>query len=294
MLRLDMDLALTAVDTQGDGEPFSATVTAAGREVVLTVSDPSLLPGQGRRALIELRPLAEGLARRGVSFRVDGPRGTILRFGDVKPSRLQRIVTGSARIRLGSIAAIAPLLSRGRRSAPSALVPPPPTLFPLVPTIARSVRRQVTTTHYIPGSGRPRLIFAVGSGAWDGSRPREFELLPDRTLIGSSAEADLQLDGLAPVHAEIRHERNDEYVLYPIEATGGGRADEPGRAAQGPRVLRTGARIELGAWRLAYYREEFADHGRPHGGRQGGEYAVQKPQPPRPYPSREPKPRTAK
>jgi hypothetical protein len=38
---------------------------------------------------------------------------------------------------------------------------------------------------------------------------------------------------------------------------------------------------------MAYYREEFADHGRPFGGRQGGEYAFQKQQPVRPYGSGE-------
>jgi hypothetical protein len=45
--------------------------------------------------------------------------------------------------------------------------------------------------------------------------------------------------------------------------------------------LRTGALITLGPWRLAFFREEFADHGRPFGGRMGGEFAVQRPQPAR-------------
>ena len=47
------------------------------------------------------------------------------------------------------------------------------------------------------------------------------------------------------------------------------------------RILRTGALIALGEWRLAFFREEFADHGRPYGGRVGGEFAVQRPQPER-------------
>ena len=34
----------------------------------------------------------------------------------------------------------------------------------------------------------------------------------------------------------------------------------------------------MGSWRLAYFREEFADHGRPFGGRSGGEFAYQRPQ----------------
>lgn len=283
MIRFDIDLTLSEHSDAAPGEPFEATIAAAGQEVIVTINDPSRLPRGGRRTLTQLGALAGGLSRRGVSLRIDGPTGTILALGDVKAGFLHRIITGSPHVRLGTLAAIAPLLRRRSGTLPT-FAPPPPTLFPLTPTLARNVRRRVTTTHYIPGSGRPRLIFAVGSGDWDGSRPREFDLLPDRTRIGSSPDADLRLDGLAPLHAEIRHERSDEYVLYPLEHTGGGSALEPGRIADVPRILRTGARIELGDWRLAYYREEFADHGRPHGGRQGGEFAIQKPQPPRPYP----------
>ena len=44
-------------------------------------------------------------------------------------------------------------------------------------------------------------------------------------------------------------------------------------------LLRTGARIELGPWTLLYAREEHADHGRPYGGRIGGELGHQRPQP---------------
>lgn len=288
MIRLDIDFTIEEDGGDEGGEPFRATVEAAGQEVVVTVNDSSRLPGGNRGTLKELVPLADGLARRGVSVRVQGPDGTILSFGAVKAAAVQRLVTGSPHIVLGGGAAMAAWAKRRRSSASRVVVPPPPTLFPLVPTVARIVHRTVTTTHYIPGSGRPRLIFAVGSGDWDGTRPREFDLLPERTLIGSGPAADLRLDGLAPIHAEIRHRRDDEYVLYPAEATGGGRALEPGGPAEGPRVLRTGARIELGPWRLAYYREEFADHGRPHGGRQGGELAIQKPQPPRSYPRRTP------
>lgn len=40
----------------------------------------------------------------------------------------------------------------------------------------------------------------------------------------------------------------------------------PGAAARDASVLRTGARIQMGKWCLAYFREEFADHGRPFGG----------------------------
>jgi hypothetical protein len=56
----------------------------------------------------------------------------------------------------------------------------------------------------------------------------------------------------------------------------------PGAASTGApvssRALHTGDRIELGRWTLSYYREEFADHGRPYSGRQGGELAYQREQ----------------
>ena len=48
------------------------------------------------------------------------------------------------------------------------------------------------------------------------------------------------------------------------------------------KALRTGNLLELGNVRFSFFREEFADHGRPFGGRQGGEFSHQREQPPRP------------
>lgn len=284
MVRLDIDLSFSEHEQGADADtpPFEGTITAAGTEVRIVVSDPSRLPGNGRRTLAELATVADALASRGISVKLEGPDGPILQLGDVKKSALQRVITGSRHIRLGSVGAVAPLLTRRNKGQVLTFPIPPETPFPLVPTINRTVRRRITTTHYTPGSGRPRLIFAVGDATWDGSRPREFDLLPTKTVIGSGEEADLRLPGLAPVHAEIRHEGDDEYVLYGFDVVGGGGAREqgPGRGGGG-RILRTGARIELGDWRLAYFRAEFADHGRPYGGRVGGELARQRKQPPR-------------
>lgn len=283
MLRLDIDLHIQQAEP-GDDTPTSFHVRAAGREVVVTLDDTKMLAGMSRHDLTQLAPLADGLASRGISVRVEVPKGTLVQFGDVKAGPVGRAFAGSPHIKLGSLTA---LLSDVRRhGAGSRLVPPPPTLFPLVPMVARHVRQRVTTTHYIPGSGRPRVIFSIGSGDWTGSRPREFDLLPDRTTIGSGPDADLRLEGLEPLHAEIRHNRDDEYVLYPFAPTGGGRPNLP-HSSENARILRTGSRIELGTWRLAYYREKFADHGRPFGGRLGGEYAFQRQQPVRPYGSGE-------
>ena len=46
-------------------------------------------------------------------------------------------------------------------------------------------------------------------------------------------------------------------------------------------ILRTGCGIDLGEWHLSFFREEYADHGRPYGGRIGGEFGHQRPQPSR-------------
>ena len=55
----------------------------------------------------------------------------------------------------------------------------------------------------------------------------------------------------------------------------------PGTAdSKGPQLLRTGARVQVGEHVLVYQREEFADHGRPYGGRVGGELGRQAPQGP--------------
>ena len=109
----------------------------------------------------------------------------------------------------------------------------------------------------------------MGGMAPEGSQPREFSLRETATTrIGSRAGADLQLDGLAEDHAEIRYERGDEYVLVDLGAPGGSRVNgQPVEQAE----LHTGDRIEVGDWTLSYYREEYADHGRPQGGRSGGE-----------------------
>ncbi len=282
MVRLDIDLAFSEEEAGRDAAlpPFEGTITAAGSEIRVKISDPSRLPGNGRRTLAELSTVADALAKRGISVCVEGPDGPILHLGEVKSSVLQRVVTGSPHIRLGSVAALAPLLTRRKDGKTVAFPVPPGTPLPLVPTVNRVVRRRITTTHYTPGSGRPRLIFAVGSANYTGMRPREFDLLPTKTIIGSGDEADLRLPGLAPIHAEIRHEGDDEYVLYGFDVVGGGGAAVEGRRGNG-RILRTGARIELGAWRLAYFRAEWADHGRPYGGRVGGELARQRKQPPR-------------
>jgi hypothetical protein len=273
-------------DSFGKEDALQGTVTADGTEIAVFTSNPEMFV-RGRALNLEpLRTLASELASRGLTVAITGPDGLIARLGDVQASVTQRLLTRSPHIVLGSRNALGPLLqarTRGQARRPVAIPLPPSTVFPLAPTFERRSRRRVTTTHYRSGSGRPRLIFVVGSENWNGQMPREFNLLPGITTIGSSNSADLQLPGLKPVHAEIRHDDNDEYRLFAIGAVAGSsRPVDDEHGMNNGLILRTGSRLEMGPWRMGYFREEFADHGRPFGGRVGGELAYQKPQPPRP------------
>ncbi|EPR75484.1 hypothetical protein ADILRU_2027 [Leifsonia rubra CMS 76R] len=295
--RLDIDLAFSLAqpisetpETPGspetsdaasvESEQMTGTITASGLDIEVNSSKPELFVQSGTTKLKDLRVIAAALAERGLTVSLSGPNGVIVRLGAVKASVTQRLLTGSAHIALGSRNAVMPLLRRrsSRTNAAPAMLLPPGTLWPPVPTFDRSIRRRITTTHYEFGAGRPRLIFVIGSENWNGQMPREFDLLPGTTTIGSSPSADLQLPGLEPFHAEIRHDADDEYFLYSLGEVAGGSQPVSEKQA-GKRVLRTGARIEMGQWRLGYFREEYADHGRPHGGRRGGELAHQKRQP---------------
>jgi hypothetical protein len=140
--------------------------------------------------------------------------------------------------------------------------------------------RRVTTTHASRGAGRPRLILLSNGGiaAFPPEGERELDLKVDITSFGSSGGSDHVLEGLRPNHAEIRRDELDEFRIYDL--SGGGTAVD-GWIARGT-PLHTGDRVAMGAWTLCFYREEFADHGRPYGGRQGGEFAYDMPQPSRP------------
>lgn len=134
------------------------------------------------------------------------------------------------------------------------------------------------TTHAEWGAGSPRLRITR-----DGERS-EFPLDADIVRIGSAAGNELRLADTAAVHATITHDDRDEYVLElhgegEMNASAGVAATHGGDRTE---TLRTGARFTTGPWTLVFAREEFADHGRPYGGRLGGEYSDQPVQPPRP------------
>jgi len=135
-----------------------------------------------------------------------------------------------------------------------------------------------TTTHAERGAGSPHLRITRDEERM--TYPLEAEIV----RIGSAEGNELQLSDTDPVHATITHDERDEYVL---ELHGAGEMSASSgvagtHAGDRTETLRTGARFTAGPWELVFAREEFADHGRPYGGRQGGEYSDQPPQPPRP------------
>ena len=138
--------------------------------------------------------------------------------------------------------------------------------------------RSDLTTHAGWGAGNPRLRVISDADRF------EYQLTDDETAIGSAPDCALQLAGTEPVHAVITHDSQDEYSLTmhgPGETSANieKAREEERRSVE---VLRTGARFTMGPWTLVYMRDEFADHGRPFGGREGGELSDQEPQPPRP------------
>ena len=135
-----------------------------------------------------------------------------------------------------------------------------------------------TTTHADWGAGHPHLLITSDDARF------VHEIVDDETRIGSGTDCQIRLAGLAAVHAVIRHDGYDDYDLEMIgqgqtSANIAKAAEEEGRPVE---TLHTGARFTAGEWRFVFVRDEFADHGRPYGGRLGGEGAHQRRQPPRP------------
>jgi len=280
-LRVDVDLRFS-VDLPGE-RTVTGVLSGSGSALELRVSDPSVFAG--RRDARSVRGIARGLARRGVSVTVMVPSGPLVTVGAARVPWWQRPVTGSRHVRLErslGLWSLARGRARGGAAAlPTAALAPPSTVWPLAPTFLRR-RRRVTTTHDPSGGGRPRLIMAPNPTPLPGERQEVFPLTEEVTTIGSAPDCDIRLPGLAHHHAEVRHDERDEFVLVRLSGAG------PTRVNGAPvvsSVLRTASRVQLGEWTMSFYREEYADHGRPYGGRIGGELGHQRPQPPRPQPS---------
>lgn len=135
---------------------------------------------------------------------------------------------------------------------------------------------QPTTTHSEWGAGDPHLRITRDDDRF------VHHITTDEVHVGSAEGNELRLADTDPVHATIIHDDRDEYVLT-LHGDGDMNAS-PAAAETGDRseILRTGAHFTAGPWTLVFGREEHADHGRPYGGREGGELDDQAPQPARP------------
>lgn len=275
MLRLQADLTFSSTPADGS-EQVVGRVTADGSTIDVSVTGP--LASLGRPSGRLLRQFAGSLATRGLRLVLHGPQGMVMALGDVETSWWQRMMTRSPYIRVGSPRQLRQVMgtsSSSSRSRGSALSTPPPTLFPLFPTVSTLGPRRVTTTHDPRGGGRPRLYFGLSPWPQAGEQQRVEYLTKSRTTVGSAEECDIRVAGLQPVHAVIERTPDDEYVLTHVAESG--TSTVAGIPARGS-LLRTGAGILLDTTRLSYFREEFADHGRPYGGRLGGEIGRQRPQ----------------
>ncbi len=267
-LSLDLEVAGRAT--------VRARLHGEANRLLLDVDDPSAFAGSRDAPVV--RALAEQLAARGVVIRVVSGGRHLVSFGAVSAPWWQRRATGSRRIRIGSFRGAltaARARVRGAESVlPDAGLVPPTTLWPLTPTLRRPIKRPVTTTHDPARGGSPRLTLVKGD-LWAGEKQPVFSL-GERTTIGSDPSADICLPGIEPHHAEIEHDERDEFVVTSLS----GPVRVHGQFVD-RQLLRTGTRLEIGDHRLVFTREEYADHGRPYGGRVGGEAGHQIPQPPR-------------
>ena len=256
--------------------PVTARIHGSGSRLTMEVDQPGAFAGADDSS--SLRGIAEGLASVGVSVRVESRGQHLVTVGATRAPWWHRRVTGSRRIRLGSVGGVitaarartqrtasilpSPACSRrarcGLSSPPCSCrpgvpwAPPTPPTAPAVPaSSSRGTTRSVTSARRRTGCG-------------------------ETTVIGSDPDCDVVLAGLEPRHAIIDHAEGDEYVV----TASGGDTRVHGAGALG-QVLRTGARLDLGDHTLVFYREEYADHGRPFGGRIGGELGHQLPQPSR-------------
>ena len=278
-ISLEADLTFS-VAVPGNRE-VTGRLTGSGADLELRVSDPYAFAG--RRDAGSVRGLAGVLAERGVTVTVVAPSGPLVVLGARRTSWFQRRITGSRHIRVPRSAGLWSL-ARGRVQAssdpvlPTRDIAPAPTLWPPAPTFLRR-RRSVTTTHDPSRGGNPRLIMASRPDPWPGDGQDVFSLGGrDLTVIGSDPGCDVRLGGLDAQHAVVRHDERDEFVLERMGMPG---TTKVNGAPVDSALLRTGSRVQLGDWTLSFYREEYADHGRPFGGRIGGEAGRQQAQPAR-------------
>ncbi len=260
-----------------EGGVVRGQLAGRGSDLTLTVDRPEVFAGSGDAESI--RDIAAEVARLGLRVHVQNTAGRrLLSLGDVRSPWWQRAFTRSPHLRVAHLAG-AWASARGRARGADAMLPstglrPPATPYPIAPTFLRRPVRRVTTTHDPHHGGLPRLVVLPADGIWVPEQPVHW-LQRASTSIGSDPACDIVLPGLEPRHADVRHDGRDEFVLIahgPVKVNG---------QTVEEALLRTGSRVDVGTHRLAFVREEYADHGRPFGGRIGGELGYQRPQPPR-------------
>ena len=259
------------VDTP-DGEHADGVVRSDGSTVLVQSPDLSVLAGG--RSGSDLQALARAVAEQGLVLVIADEEGALMRLGAVRSRFWHRLVTRSPHVqvvRWRAAAALKAVVLAGRGKGVGV---PPPTPMPQLPPAPWS-RRRVTTTHDPYGGGHPRLYLSDTRVPAMARQVLVFALLPGSTSIGSADDVDLHLDGVDPLQAVVERTADDEYELVVRGTTM--HAYVNGRELPRQR-LRTGARVEVGPWRLTYVRDEHADHGRPYGGRIGGELGRQRSQ----------------
>ena len=277
-MRIDSDLTFSFEEPPAEGlagRSISGTVRANGSHIEVAIDHVPAV--SVRRTAPRLRTAAAGLAERGLTVSVRGPDGVLFTLGAVRTRVTDRLLARSRHVRLQSLRKMWQLARQKPRITTRLQLSdlaPPPTVLPLAPTFRRLPRR-VTTTHDPLGGGNPRLLFAEDSRL--GLPTRVFYLKKGTTSIGGSSESDLMLDGLDDLQAEIRRNDDDEYVVMALGGPGETRVN--GATVIQPQLLRTGSRLQMGRWTMSYFRSEEADHGRPYGGRIGGELGHQRSQP---------------
>lgn len=281
-LRLDADLRLE-VDTgpaaDDPGRSLQASLTGSGSTLTLRIDGTDVLPiGSPTASTMDtVRDLAQLLADEGLTLVVATGERRLASLGIVEQRLGDRVLSGSRHLALHDRRGLLRLVrSRGSGGAPALTrLVPPSTPWPLTPTLTPPRRRRVTTTHDPLGGGDPRLVFYPAPPEQGGPR-NLLHLRRGVTTVGGAPEDDLIVAGLRPGHLRIeRNSSNDEYEVVPVP---GALTTVGGRAVDAPVALRTGMVLRAGDWELTYAREEYADHGRPYGGRQGGEGERQRPQ----------------
>ncbi|WP_298748676.1 FHA domain-containing protein [uncultured Serinicoccus sp.] len=281
-LRVEADLTLTVSTSpsedgaQDDG--LTARIRGTGSQIEVMMDRLVGLPlGMGRRQATDLASdIGTLAAEAGLTVVVSGPDGPVLALGDVRSRLLDRAVTGSRHVAVRDRRAALRMMRRSGEAGPSlADLTPPSTPWPPVPLVPTGRPRRVTTTHDPLGRGDPRLVYYLPPGPEQGSPRQTAYLLRGTTTIGSDPGSDVVVPGLAPHHAEVRRNpTDDEYLVHAVD----GDVSVAGAVVGEGVVLRTGATVTCGEQRFVYVREEFADHGRPYGGREGGEFSRQRPQ----------------